>query len=154
MSFSTIGLSSFPDKYGYVVLSTVVGHFATNMVLSAGVMKARKEFDVQYPNLYAVPGYHKKADEFNRVQRGHQNVLEGMSFVVIMSLICGIRYPVVTSVLNAAHCVGCVLYQKGYADTKLDVKTARYKKGGPLKPLSELALLVLTIRVAYVMIAK
>ena len=41
-------------------------------VMSGLVMKARKELDVKYPNLYATPGYHKNADEFNRIQRGHQ----------------------------------------------------------------------------------
>ena len=35
-------------------------------------MKARKDFDVKYPNLYATPGLHKHADAFNSVQRGHQ----------------------------------------------------------------------------------
>jgi glutathione S-transferase len=42
-------------------------------------MKARKEYGIGYPNLYATPGYHDKADEFNRVQRSHQNYMEGMA---------------------------------------------------------------------------
>ena len=29
--------------------------------------------------------------------------------------------------------VGCVLFLNGYADTNLDVSTARYRKGGALK---------------------
>ena len=39
-------------------------------------MTARKQYMIRYPNLYATPGYHKNADEFNRVQRGHMNMLE------------------------------------------------------------------------------
>ena len=36
-----------------------------NRVLS-DPRRNRKEMDVPYPNLYATPGYHKRADEFNR----------------------------------------------------------------------------------------
>mmetsp|Transcript_12377 Transcript_12377/g.17999 ORF Transcript_12377/g.17999 Transcript_12377/m.17999 type:complete len:115 (+) Transcript_12377:86-430(+) len=64
-----------PDSYGYVLLFCGVLPSVTNVVLGFPVTKARKEFDVQYPNLYATPGFHKKADEFNRVQRGHQHLI-------------------------------------------------------------------------------
>ena len=136
-----------PDNYGYVVLSSVIGHFGANMVLSGRVMGARKKFNVQYPNLYAVPGYHKDADAFNRVQRGHQNVLEGMPLFLCMGLVVGLKHPITSIVLNVVHCIGCVLYQVGYADTTLDAKTARFKKGGPLKPIAELGILVASIKV-------
>lgn len=64
---------SVPAQYGYTVLSTCVfSLFIVPVYMGGPVMNARKEFNVQYPNLYATPGVHKQADEFNRVQRGHQ----------------------------------------------------------------------------------
>merc|ERR1712093_769466 len=56
-------------------------------------MKARKTLKVPYPNLYAVPGVHEKADEFNRVQRGHQNMFETLSSMIAMTLVGGLKYP-------------------------------------------------------------
>jgi glutathione S-transferase len=96
-------------------------------------MKARDKFDVQYPNLYASPGYHKQADEFNRVQRGHQNMLESWTTFTAVSLLGGLKYPIAVSIYGILYSVGNILFQVGYADTTLDVKMARYKKGGGLK---------------------
>ena len=41
-----------PPEYGWVVLGAGVAPVITSMYLGGFVMKARKEFDVQYPNLY------------------------------------------------------------------------------------------------------
>jgi glutathione S-transferase len=99
------------------------------------VMSARTKFNVPYPNLYATPGLHKQADEFNRVQRGHQSLFETLTSFTALSLIGGIKHPIVSAVAGILYCVGSVLFLSGYADTSLDVKTARYKKGGVLKVL-------------------
>jgi glutathione S-transferase len=123
-----------PDNYGYVVIGTVVIPAITSMfVMGGAVMKSRKECDVQYPNLYATPGHHDKADEFNRVQRGHQNFLEGLTSYTALSLIGGLAHPLSVAIGGVLYSVGSVLYQKGYADTTQDVATARYKKGGAVK---------------------
>ncbi|KAL3916912.1 MAG: hypothetical protein SGILL_004960, partial [Bacillariaceae sp.] len=58
-------------------------------------MTARDKCNVQYPNLYATPGFHKEADEFNRVQRGHQNFLEANDTYAILTLLGGLKYPIV-----------------------------------------------------------
>jgi glutathione S-transferase len=81
-----------PDNYGYVLLSSLVGQFVVSTYLGGEVMKCRKAFDVPYPNLYATPGFHKHADEFNRAQRGHQNMFETSGLYTVMSLITGLRY--------------------------------------------------------------
>ena len=95
------------------------------------VMKARKEFGVEYPNLYATPVYHKEADAFNRVQRGHQAVLvESLPSFTISALVAGVCYPITMSITGIAWSIGAYLFQLGYADKNLDVKMARYKKGG------------------------
>ena len=88
-------------------------------------MKARKELDVLYPNLYATPGHHKNADAFNRVQRGHQALFEQLPFLQLSSLVGGLAYPLANAAGFNVFLLGSYLYQIGYEDVKLDVKTAR-----------------------------
>jgi glutathione S-transferase len=123
-----------PDKYGYVILTTCVWSlFLVPSYMGMGVIKARDQFKIPLPNLYATPGYHKEADAFNRIQRGHQNMFESLTAFAMMNLIGGLKYPSACSVYALLYSTGCILYQLGYGDTSLDVKTARYKKGGAIK---------------------
>merc|ERR1712021_143518 len=122
-----------PDHYGWVVLCAGICPTITNIYLSSYVMTARKKHDVQYPNLYAVPGLHKTADAFNRVQRGHQNYLEGIDSYSIMTLIGGLKHPIACAVGSMTYLLGSILYMNGYVDTSLDVKSARYQKGAAIK---------------------
>merc|ERR1712038_280779 len=110
--------------------------------LSVNVMKARKKYNVQYPNLYATPGYHDKADDFNRVQRGHQHIFESVSDFRMCSLVGGLKYPLLVAVCGIIYCIGSVLYMLGYKDTKLDVKTARLRKGGPIKAIANFVVMI------------
>jgi glutathione S-transferase len=126
---------TLPDEYPYVIVSTTIVPFVANMLMGGPVMKARKRLEVPYPNAYATPGYHKHADEFNRVQRGHQNMFETMPNMIVMALVGGIKYPITSAVCALAYSAGSWLYLIGYSDTSLDVKTARYKKGGAVKML-------------------
>ena len=57
-----------PDGYPLVLFSATVVPFLTSFVLGGKVMAARKEFNVQYPNLYATPGFHKQADALEGFQ--------------------------------------------------------------------------------------
>ncbi|KAL3928616.1 MAG: hypothetical protein SGBAC_012573 [Bacillariaceae sp.] len=122
-----------PDHYGWVILGATIAPVITSMILAGFVMSARKKHDVQYPNLYAVPGFHKTADAFNRVQRGHQNYLEGSDSYVIMTLVGGLKHPIACAIGTVTFCVGSYLYMEGYADTDLDVTHARYEKGAAIK---------------------
>lgn len=85
-----------PAGYGLCIVSNVFGTFAMGTFLGSKVMKARDEYDVQYPNLYATPGFHKQADAFNRVQRGHQSMFESVAPTILASLVGGLRYVVET----------------------------------------------------------
>uniref|UniRef100_A0A7R9VS57 Microsomal glutathione S-transferase 3 n=1 Tax=Pseudictyota dubia TaxID=2749911 RepID=A0A7R9VS57_9STRA len=127
-----------PSEYGYVVIGCVLGPSILSFMMGGPVMKARKKYNVQYPNLYATPGFHKNADEFNRVQRGHQAVLESLPSFVSMSLVAGVAYPITIAANGLLFCVGSWLFQKGYGDLNLDVKDARYKKGGMLFRIAQL----------------
>jgi glutathione S-transferase len=122
-----------PDGYGYVILGCAVLPAFASMYMGGNVIKARKSCDVPLPDLYATPGFHKKADEFNRWQRGHQSFFETLTQVTVCSLIGGLKHPLLAAVSGVCFSLGSVLFQFGYGDTKLDVKTARYQKGGGLK---------------------
>jgi glutathione S-transferase len=69
-------LANLSPAFGWSALLWVPGMTVYSLIAGVPVMKARKKFEVKYPNLYAVPGVHKHADAFNAVQRGHQNFLE------------------------------------------------------------------------------
>jgi glutathione S-transferase len=139
-------------EYGWVILGAGIGSVITNFYLGGMVMTARKEHNVELPNLYAVPGFHKNADAFNRVQRGHQNYLENIGGYAILTLIGGLKHPVVCAVGSVCFTAGSILYMKGYADTELDVTTARYKKGAAIKWLGLLASLYSSGAMAYSLI--
>ena len=83
-----------PKEYGWVVLGAGIGSAVCNIVLSGAVMKGRKELDVPLPNLYATPGFHKKADDFNRIQRSHQNYMEMLDSYIAMTLLGGLKHPI------------------------------------------------------------
>ena len=87
-----------PNEYGWVVLGAGFGSLLCNIVLSAPVSMGRKRLNVPYPNLYAVPGVHKHADEFNRIQRSHQNYMEMLDSYIAMTLLGGLKYPVACAV--------------------------------------------------------
>jgi glutathione S-transferase len=141
-SFTMSMMVQVSSTYGYVLGSNLVGIFVTNFYLMTQVMKARSKFDVLYPNLYATPGFHKHADEFNRVQRGHQHYFEYLTFFTLANVVGGIHFPWVSVACVICYNLGSVLFQVGYADAALDVKRARYRKGGPIKYLGLIGSLV------------
>lgn len=122
-----------PDNYGYVVLGCCVAPFIASTYMSGLVMTSRKEHKIEYPNLYGTPGYHKQADAFNRCQRGHQSMFEVLCSVTAMGLTGGLKHPLLSALAGVLFSLGSVFYCIGYKDTSLDVKFARYKKGGGLK---------------------
>lgn len=142
LSFTT------PDNYGNVILGCAVLPCFVSIYMGGKVMKAREEFSVPYPNLYATPGFHKKADEFNRCQRGHQGIFEQMISFTAFGLIGGLKHPMLATAAGILFSLGSVFYQVGYADSTLDIKIARYKKGGGLKHVGFLLALGTCVSVA------
>mmetsp|Transcript_17037 Transcript_17037/g.46710 ORF Transcript_17037/g.46710 Transcript_17037/m.46710 type:complete len:151 (+) Transcript_17037:117-569(+) len=137
-----------PDNYGYVVLTTLVGQFFVSAAMGGQVGMARSKYNVQYPNLYGTPGYHKDADAFNRVQRGHQNMFETLVPFTGLALVGGLKNPITCSICSVVYLGGCYLFQVGYSDVDLEVKTARYAKGGWLKWLGLLGAMGCSINMA------
>jgi hypothetical protein len=103
--------------------------------------------------VYATPGVHEKADEFNRVQRGHQNMFETLPSVMAMTLVAGLKYPIVSAGLMLTYCLGNWFYLVGYANMAYDVKMARYKNPlAVLKPLGMLGSLVACVTACVTML--
>eukprot|EP00164_Ancoracysta_twista_P019801 GFYU01035038.1.p1 GENE.GFYU01035038.1~~GFYU01035038.1.p1 ORF type:complete len:144 (-),score=27.83 GFYU01035038.1:14-445(-) len=100
-------------EFGYVLLSIGLSWllYWYQMIL---VVMARKKYDVQYPTLYA-PESNKNAKAFNCVQRAHQNTLETLGLVQVLTLVNGLFQPSLSASLFTVWCFGRVLYAVGYS---------------------------------------
>jgi len=105
-------MNSLPVNYGYVIASNVIGSFVTVFYLGFKVSKARTKYKVPYPTMYT---NEPEKEVFNCVQRGHQNALETLPHFLALSLIGGLKHPIITSIGGAVWCVGRLLYARGYA---------------------------------------
>ena len=56
-----------------------------------------------------------------------------MPNICLMSLVGGLGYPITCTCSMVAWTAGSYFYLLGYSDSALDVKMARYKKGGGIK---------------------
>ena len=128
---STMSTFNLPAEFGYVILGQI-GAFVALQYMGTQVMKARKEYKVPYPDLYAPPS-NEKAKEFNCVQRGHQNALETYPTFIVFNIVGGLFHPVPAAVLSVLWSIGRILYQKGYSTGNPD---KRYSYGGMLHWIS------------------
>ena len=85
-----------------------------NGYLTWNVISARRKYGVKYPALYAPPG-HKFENEFNSVQRAHQNTLESYAVNMFQMALNGLVYPQLSALFGALWVVGRVIYGAGYA---------------------------------------
>lgn len=111
--------------------------------MASGVMKARKTFNVPYPTLYA-ESTHKNANEFNCVQRAHQNSLENLISFYPMLILAGVRFPITAAVSALIYNVGRILYFNGYS-TGIPKK----RMNGSIQYIGVLTLLGAVFRFAY-----
>ncbi|GBF93639.1 microsomal glutathione S-transferase [Raphidocelis subcapitata] len=104
-----------PKEFGYVAGTAVASWFVHHMYMA---FKARKQFDVKYPALYAdatnCPNEANRKS-FNCVQRGHQNSLETLPTFLGLLAITGLKHPVTASGLGCLYLVGRVCYFNGYS---------------------------------------
>lgn len=108
------GVEFLPREYGYVIL-TLVSYCFLNFWMSFQVGKARKQYKVPYPTMYATEAENKNANSFNCVQRGHQNSLEMMPLFFTLMIVGGIKHPLICSSLGAVYIVSRYFYFTGYA---------------------------------------
>ena len=84
------------------------------------VVKARKEFKVEYPALYATKADHpsltdEQRQTFNCHQRAHQNSLEMLPSYLGLLAAAGVRHPATSAALGASYLLGRVFYVQGYS---------------------------------------
>ncbi|KAL3624847.1 hypothetical protein CASFOL_031515 [Castilleja foliolosa] len=108
------GVELLPMEYGYVVL-VLVFYCCLNTWMSIQVGGARKKYNVPYPTMYAIEAENKEAKLFNCVQRGHQNSLEMMPVFFTLTILGGIRHPLISASLGVVYSVARFFYFKGYA---------------------------------------
>eukprot|EP01129_Flabellula_baltica_P001724 TRINITY_DN11656_c0_g1_i1.p1 TRINITY_DN11656_c0_g1~~TRINITY_DN11656_c0_g1_i1.p1 ORF type:complete len:170 (-),score=35.19 TRINITY_DN11656_c0_g1_i1:18-476(-) len=112
-------LSLLPKEFGYVFAVLGLGHIL-NMFMIAKVGMARKKYGIKYPTLYATPKSDseedvKLADEFNSVQRSHQNTLEFFAPTQLLMVVNGLVSPVYAAAFGGMWVLGRFAYALGYA---------------------------------------
>jgi len=99
---------SIAKNYGYVILVAVISSFLL-MWQAMQVGKARKQYKITYPTMYATDN-----DTFNCFQRAHQNTLEGYSQFLLLLLLGGLDMPIFVAIGGLIWVAGKVSYSKGY----------------------------------------
>jgi glutathione S-transferase len=98
-----------PAGYGYVVF-TAVGSSFVNMWLGMRVMRARKQYSVEYPDLYS-----KDNKVFNCIQRAHQNTLESYPQFLMLLFVGGLQYPKISAAAGVVYLLSRIAYALGYS---------------------------------------
>ncbi len=97
-----------PDRYGYVILSTVLGSlFLVPNLMAVFMKEARRNLAWGIP---FIPGNHRGAEYLSELQRGHQNILDSLPTVALAALIGGLRHPLLCTFYSALHAAECYLY--------------------------------------------
>ena len=136
-----------PDDYGYVA-ATLVAWNPLNLYLGARVGLARKRLGVNLPCMYASKCKEisaETAEEFNRIQRGHQNMVETLPNAVGMLLVAGLDDAKMAAGLGAVYFVGRILYAWGHSVPP----KKRSVYGGILGPIGLHGLMIQTGYFAY-----
>uniref|UniRef100_F7AGK5 Glutathione S-transferase 3, mitochondrial n=1 Tax=Ciona intestinalis TaxID=7719 RepID=F7AGK5_CIOIN len=97
-----------PNEYGYVILCVFYAMFVT-IHLGINVGKARKKYNVPYPNMYS-----EKENIFNCIQRAHQNTLEQLPTFLVCLLMVGVAYPKYAAICGAVYVTSRYNYAWGY----------------------------------------
>mmetsp|Transcript_146556 Transcript_146556/g.408298 ORF Transcript_146556/g.408298 Transcript_146556/m.408298 type:complete len:198 (-) Transcript_146556:181-774(-) len=116
-----------PRLYGLVVVNSAVSGLVVfflglkvGMSRKGFVEKAKKDGDehaeerFSYPKMYA-EGFSKLANDFNCVQRAHQQTLETYPQVLACSLLAGLKHPIVTSIGQVVWMIARLQWAKGYS---------------------------------------
>lgn len=124
---------TLPDDYGFVIL-TAAGSIFVNMWQVIQVVKARKKHNVKPPVLYSPEN--GGDNEYNCVQRVHQQWLENYPQFLFLLLTSGLQYPRISAGTGLVYYAGRIAYALGYYTG--DPEKRRY---GGFYHLAELVLL-------------
>lgn len=125
IQFSPIFLMAYAEDFystpeitkraqGLVVLSNLIVSSFTLVALGFRVGKARKDFNVPLPQMYAEPSRGPEGEKFNNVQRGHQQALETFPTFLALSFASGQRFPLTTAFLGVLYAVTRVAWANAY----------------------------------------
>ena len=98
--------------------------------------------------MYA-PESHKNANEFNCVQRAHQNMLENYPQFLLLMGIASIHRPTLAAAAGAIRLVGFVLYALGYQSGD-----PKKRMQGAVGYIGLLTLIAVDIELAYKLITS
>ena len=101
--------------FGLVIISNVVISGFTLVNLGMKVSEARKKYNVPYPTMYATADT-DDAKRFNCVQRGHQQALETYPMFLALSLISGLRFPIITALNGLLYAVARSRWAEHYSE--------------------------------------
>jgi len=101
-------LLEIAPQFGYVVLVCIASFFVT-MWLGINVGRARKKYEVKYPDMYS-----DKHVAFNCIQRAHQNMLEGYPAYLMLQVFSGLYAPTASAIGGAVFLCGRIAYARGY----------------------------------------
>ncbi|PSN47492.1 Microsomal glutathione S-transferase 3 [Blattella germanica] len=97
-----------PAEYGYVILVAVGSTFVLGWK-AMQVGKARRKYGIKYPTMYSADN-----NQFNCIQRAHQNTLENYPQFLMLLLLGGLEWPVVSAGAGILFLAGRIVYAKGY----------------------------------------
>jgi len=101
-------LEVLPQYYGYVVFVADDSIFV-NTWMAFKVGQARKKFNIKYPLMYSPDN-----NEFNCIQRAHQQTLEMFPQFMTLLLIGGLQHPRLAAGAGLLFLAGRVAFAKGY----------------------------------------
>jgi len=101
-------LEVLPPGYGYVIF-TAVGSTFVNMWMAMNVMRARKEYNVPFPQLYSAAN-----EKFNCIQRAHQHTLEIYPQFLLLLTIGGLQCPRIAAGAGVVYLLGRIGFALGY----------------------------------------
>jgi len=116
LDVSTVAVE-LKQEHGFALLALLLTVFVHYWYMSIGVSKARKQYGVKYPTLYA-PGSDDSANAFNCVQRGHQNSLEQLPHFLAVFAPSAFKYPIAAAVCALIYNAGKIVYFQGYSTGK------------------------------------
>merc|ERR1712187_107136 len=134
---------AFPEGYALCFVPLALSWFM-NFFLTWEVIRARKKYDVKYPHLYAPHG-HKNKEQFDCVQRAHQNTLESWSMVMVTMFATALVYPVASATAGFLWVLGRFVYGFGYALGNPNFRMP----GGILSHVGDFPLMIMAMRIAY-----
>jgi glutathione S-transferase len=85
------------------------------MWMAMRVMNARKQYSVEFPDLYS-----KDNKVFNCIQRAHQNTLENYPQFLLLLMVGGLQYPRISAAAGVIYLLGRIAYAVGYSTGEPD----------------------------------